>query len=183
MIDRFSKNIRTVFVNSRQGKAYHALSDEIELVKNYLYIQKSRYGDFVDISMPPDEMVASLAHVQIPLMQIQIHVENAIEHGLRHRPGARKLDIQIQENEAYLNIDITDDGIGRPKSADIGSHGTQQGTSMLKSLHAIFNKHNAMHILSKYIDTPFVDAQTGEKYGTTVHIEIPKHYTYEFTED
>ncbi|HLF64855.1 MAG TPA: histidine kinase [Saprospiraceae bacterium] len=183
MIDRFSKNIHTVFVNSRQGKAYHALGDELELVKNYLYIQKSRYGDFVDVTMPPDELIASLSDMQIPLMQIQIHVENAIEHGLRHRPGARKLNIYIQENSAYVHIDITDDGIGRLKSAEIGSHGTQQGTDMLKSLHAIFNKHNALHILSRYIDTPFSYPETGEKYGTVVHIEIPKHYTYELTED
>ncbi len=183
MIDRFSKNIHTVFVNSRQGKAYHALREEIELVKNYIYIQKSRYGDFIDVSLPPDEVIASLSEVEVPLMQIQIHVENAIEHGLRHRPGARKLNIDIRENGAYVHIDITDDGLGRPKSAEIGSHGTQQGTDMLKSLHAIFNKHNALHILSKYVDTPFSYPETGEKYGTIVHIEIPKHYTYELTKD
>jgi hypothetical protein len=183
MIDRFSKNIRTVFVNSRNGKAYHALADEIELVKNYLYIQISRYGDFVDVKLPPDEVITSLSAVEVPLMQIQIHVENAIEHGLRHRNGARLLTIEIQENGTYLYIDITDDGVGRRRSEEIGSHGTQQGTQMLKSLHAIFNKHNRLPIVSTYRDTPITDPDTGEQYGTTVHIEIPKAYRYELTED
>jgi sensor histidine kinase YesM len=137
----------------------------------------------VDVTLPSDEMIASLSKVQVPLMQIQIHVENAIEHGLRHRPGSRKLDIIMQDRGSYLHINITDDGIGRRRSQEIGSHGTQQGTAMLKSLHAIFNKHNAIPILSTYQDTPFTDPETGEQYGTTVHIEIPKEYNYELTED
>jgi hypothetical protein len=183
MIDRFSKNIRTIFLNSRNGKAHHSLAEEMELVRNYLYIQRSRYGDFVDATLPSDEQLVTLRNFQIPLMQIQIHVENAIEHGIRHRPCARILNVDVMEKGAYINIDITDDGIGRPKSRHHGSHGTQQGTEMLKGLHAIFNKHNHLPIRSQYIDTPFEDPVTGESYGTTIHIEIPKHYNYELTKD
>ena len=114
-------------------------------------------------------------------MQSQIHVENAIEHGLRNRPQSRKLEVNIWDKNDYLDIKVTDWGIGRPAAKKLASQGTQQGVTMLNNLHSIFNKGNSQKIKSWYEDTPFRDHTSGIEYGTIVHILIPKHYCYEPT--
>ena len=178
VIDRISENIRMVFSKSRHGKPYHTLSDELHLVHNYLYVQKVRYGDLLNCQVPSIRNLSHLNSLSIPIMQIQIHVENAIEHGIRNRLSAGWVEVSIEDEGDYVHIQIIDDGVGREKAREMGSGGTQQGVSMLSNLHKIYNQKNENKIEFWYFDLPFVDKKTGEEYGTVAHIRIPKDYHY-----
>ncbi|MCB0686374.1 MAG: histidine kinase, partial [Saprospiraceae bacterium] len=182
VISRLAENIKMVFQKSRDGKAFHNLIDEFTIVRNYLTIQQIRYGEYFRISLPSDSEIEKFKSLMIPLMQIQIHVENAIEHGLRNDQYAKLIDIKIKDEEFDVHITITDDGVGREKAGKLKSSGTGKGIEMLKNLHDIFNSINERPILSWYDDCPLVK-ENGEKCGTRVHIIIPKIYHYAIDEN
>lgn len=179
VISRLGENIRVVFKNSRQKKAFHSLRDEMQLVRNYLYIQKKRFGDHLEYRLPSPEIMEKFGEIMVPLMQVQIHCENAVEHGIRNKETPGKVEVRLIDKDPYLHIIVEDDGVGRRRAAELGSKGTQQGAKMLESLMRIFNKQNALHLRSEYEDDIFAD-ETGRGYGTRVHIWIPKEYRYAF---
>lgn len=179
VISRMSENIRMVFQQSRQGTPYHSLKEELRLVENYLYIQHTRYGDIYESKTPKLDQLGLLGDILVPILQIQIHVENAIEHGILNRIKATFLKVEIVDEDKFVHIRVSDDGIGRMRAKELESKGTQQGVVMLNSLHRIYNQNNDLPISSWYEDLPFSDAESGEKVGTIVHIKIPKNYNYE----
>jgi LytS/YehU family sensor histidine kinase len=52
-------------------------------------------------------------------MMIQPFVENAIIHGIKKKEGKGQLKIEFKTTDNTLVCEITDDGIGRKKSAEI----------------------------------------------------------------
>ena len=179
VIGKLSENISTVFRHSRNKINYHNLKDEINLTENYLFIQKCRFGDRLQISLPNLLTWSKLGTINVPLMIIQIHAENAIEHGIRNKDDGRgTLTIEVIETETHLRILIRDDGVGRAVAARIGSLGTQNGTKMLKELEHILNKINTFKLSQIYHDGIYTD-ENGEKYGTCVELMIPKVFNYE----
>ena len=179
LIGRLSENIRYIFSMTRSGLAHHSLEKEMQLVENYILIQQIRFKDSFAFRKPAPELLESYASFHLPLMQLQIHVENAIEHGLRNRVGSGFVALDIQEETDYLHFTIADDGCGRQTAEELNSRGTQTGTRMLKELHTMFNQSesNKEKIESWYEDAIFTD-ELGNTYGTRVHIRIPKVYQY-----
>lgn len=179
VISKLGENIRLVFKNSREKKAFHSLEEEMKLVENYLFIQKKRFTSHLDYELPHEAQVKALGQVMVPLMQIQIHCENAVEHGIRNKEENGLVKVVLEDEGDYIRIVVEDSGVGRRKAASIGSKGTQQGTKMLENLKDIFNSRNLLPIESWYEDDIFT-SQQGEGYGTRVLIRIPKNYRYEF---
>ncbi len=88
------------------------LREELDVVKEYLRIQKFRFGDRIrtDIrcSVDPDA-------VDIPSFTLQPLVENSILHGIEPKEGGGRLRIKITEHRGRIRIRITDTGIGMAK--------------------------------------------------------------------
>ncbi|MGE5356172.1 MAG: histidine kinase [Deltaproteobacteria bacterium] len=177
LIGRLSENIAYIFRATKEGKAYHTLYEEMSIVKNYLEIQKIRFKVSLNVILPGDEIIEKYKNVFIIILQLQIHIENAIEHGLRNNENGGYVKLQINEDENNMIYIIEDNGIGRKKAAGIGSQGTQSGIDMLKKLHLIFNQANTDKITQIYEDE-FIDGIENKKYGTRVIIRVPKDYSY-----
>lgn len=92
-----------------QGKAVTTLRDEIEHVQQYLYIQKQRYQDKLEYSVHADEEALD---VLVPKIILQPIVENSIYHGIKDKDGIGTIDITIKSYNDYIQILISDDGIG-----------------------------------------------------------------------
>ncbi len=179
VVGKLSENISTVFRNSRNKKTYHSVVDEMKLTENYLYIQKQRFGSKLIYELPNQEELRKYAKINIPLLMIQIHVENAVEHGVRNKQdGNGSVIIKITDNDNYVFISVEDNGVGREEAGKIGSKGTQNGTKMLQEIQEIYNLQNQLFINQTYEDTPFVN-ELGKKYGTKVIIQIPKDYNFD----
>ena len=179
MIDRLSKNIQTVFMNTRNRKAYHTLPEEFNLVENYLYIQKHRFGDKLDFELPNNKIIAKLNTIFLPLMSLQIHCENAVEHGLRNQKQGGKVTIRLEnDTKNYVHIIVEDNGIGRKKAQIIRSKGNQQGVKMLFEMAQITNRFNTNKISYRYEDDIFTNTE-GVHFGTRVHLFFPIAYNYE----
>ena len=69
-----------------QGQEQILLRDEIDHVRQYLFIQKQRYGEKLNYEILEDER---LSDYQLPKLVLQPLVENAIYHGIKEidRPG------------------------------------------------------------------------------------------------
>jgi sensor histidine kinase YesM len=171
VIGRLSKNITMIINNSRRGKAHHSLEQELQLVDNYVQIQRIRFSNSFEYRL--DIKDEQLKKINLPLMQIQIHVENAIEHGIRNRRASKLVNVKIENDNDFLIIQIIDDGVGRAKAKNLKSQRTQSGTLMLNNVQEFLNKKNKLHISTRYVDNIYGD------HGTKVEIKIPLNYTYE----
>ena len=181
VIGRLSANIRHLFTYTTKGKSYHTFKEEFEIVHNYLAIQQERFKDEDYVyDLPVKEEIKLIGSHPIFLMQIQILVENAIEHGIRHRENGGYVSVKIINEKEQIKIVVLDNGIGRAAADSIGSAGTQQGLYMLKTIHQLYNQKNTQPIIMTYEDLPTIEE--GQAVGTRVTVILPKEYNYEFGE-
>ncbi|MCI7448746.1 MAG: sensor histidine kinase [Blautia sp.] len=89
---------------------YYTVKQEMDVVDNYLFIQKYRFGDKIEIRHDIPEEVLDF---YIPSFIIQPVIENSIVHGLEEQieKGILWIDIKLCE-EKYLQFTLSDNGKG-----------------------------------------------------------------------
>lgn len=85
------------------------LSEEIESVKNYIFIQKFKYGDMFDIVYHIPDHIMEYKTIKFILQPI---VENAIFHGFENIEHIGLIEISAYVEEDYLYITVSDNGVG-----------------------------------------------------------------------
>ena len=106
MIVALSKFFR---ISISRGKAIIPLKDEVEHVRNYLLIQKIRFGDQFTYSINVDPSLYQYSCIKLILQPL---VENAIEHGLNDNESGGQIEIIGTQNESYIILKIKDNGYG-----------------------------------------------------------------------
>ncbi|KEQ27861.1 ATP-binding protein [Paenibacillus tyrfis] len=84
------------------------LRKELDLVRAYLYIEKERFGDRIQVVW---EVVEHL-ELQVPPLSVQPLVENAVRHGILRRSKGGTVRIRIQDLGDGVEISIEDNGVG-----------------------------------------------------------------------
>jgi len=82
-------------------------SKEIENVNNYLYIEKMRFQERLNIIYKIDE-----DDFKLPTLCLQPLVENAVKHGIMKKITGGTITISSSSNESNYIIIIEDDGVG-----------------------------------------------------------------------
>ncbi len=85
------------------------LADEIEFVTSYLSLMHARFADRLRYKI---DVPAGLRSALVPTMLLQPIVENAVEHGLRPKPGGGTINVRAARDGDRLRIEVSDDGIG-----------------------------------------------------------------------
>lgn len=85
------------------------LQEEIKYIKFYIYLQKMRFEDKINVDFQIDP---GLDKFLIPCFSIQCLVENAFVHGLEPKKGNGNLTIIIKNNITHISILVEDNGIG-----------------------------------------------------------------------
>ena len=172
-VSKFSKLMRQTLEGSMKEKV--TVEEELDMLKNYLDLEKLRFDKLFDYSFETDDSI-DLANTEIPSMLLQPYLENAILHGLRHKQTGGCLRITLLNQFEYLLCVIEDNGIGRERSAIINaerhkhrSAGTQVTNTRLSLLQ--LNKDEAAKVV--FLD---LKDEQGQAAGTRVEIKIP----YEF---
>ncbi|MDP2525584.1 histidine kinase [Maribacter dokdonensis] len=137
----FSKLMRSVLENSEED--FIPLEKELQQLELYIKLEHSRFEDKFDYQITVDETV-QVSKFQIPPMLLQPYIENAIWHGLRYREEKGELLVDVKENsEDSIIISITDNGIGRKKSAEIKTQNQKKqkskGMGIIQKRVAILN--------------------------------------------
>ncbi|WP_185290129.1 histidine kinase [Chryseobacterium lactis] len=112
-LTKFSKLMRGVMENSTED--FIPFQQELDLLQNYLALEKTRFADKFDYEIEVDENL-NLQSQQVPGMLVQPFLENAIWHGLRYKTEKGFLKLSFAKNDQYLIITIEDNGIGIEES-------------------------------------------------------------------
>ncbi len=101
------------------------IREEMDLVVNYLKLEKLRFKEHLNYEVVIDEEV-DLTEVKIPPLLIQPLVENSIKHGLFPRKSVDSfIRIHIFEKDNFLVIEVKDNGVGITASQKKASDGHQ----------------------------------------------------------
>ena len=95
-----------------------SLEDEIELNRNYLDLEKLRFKEELEYYISVDDSIDQVYTV-VPTVMIQPFLENAIRHGIFHKQGMGRIDLQFIKLDDGLKITIKDNGIGISASEKI----------------------------------------------------------------
>lgn len=104
-IDLLSDLMRTSLYG--RGTGLISVKEELELIKDYLELEKMRFEKRLQTSFEIDEQV--LGKLILPL-SIQVLVENAIKHGIAQRKEGGTIYIRIKETNGFLNTEIQNPG-------------------------------------------------------------------------
>lgn len=96
-------------ISLSQGNETITLEEELDHIKQYLFIQKQRYGDHLDYIIRCDEAYQS---INVPKIILQPIVENAIYHGIKSLDGAGFIEISVLKNKKQLILSVVDNGVG-----------------------------------------------------------------------
>ncbi|MEM6846260.1 MAG: histidine kinase [Bacteroidota bacterium] len=113
---KFSRLIRIILQNSDLQLV--DLSEELTALRLYIEMESLRFEHKFTYEIKIDDGIDA-RYVNLPPMILQPYVENAIWHGLLHKPeGDSHLSISIhkQENGSKLEIVIEDNGVGREEA-------------------------------------------------------------------
>jgi PAS domain S-box-containing protein len=163
----FSKLMRTVLTRSVADLV--TLKEEIDLLKEYVHLEKLRFDDKFDFLVLPKEDL-DMDEIKIPSLLIQPYVENAILHGLYNKEGKGSLSINVNLVDEHLIFIVEDDGVGREAARKVRARNpakTQSmGTQLTEERLNIINGDNQPAVI--YTDL-FKD---NEPFGTRVTIRI-----------
>ncbi|RKL65410.1 histidine kinase [Salipaludibacillus neizhouensis] len=155
------------------------LKDEVNIVKEYLFIQETRFGDRVTFVLEIDE---TCLDIKIPSLTLQPIVENAFIHGIESVEEAAEIKLIIRKDMTNIIVEIRDNGCGMAEetierilnesehSKEIKEivaqkkkgHSTGLGlANVIKRLRLFFQKDDLFSIYSK----------VGE--GTSVYLKLP----------
>ena len=153
-------------------KSIITIEQELDYVKNYIYIQHIRYKDRFDTIYDIDE---SLLKQAVPKLIIQPIVENAIIHGIENSKNKNLLYISIKrENECIViivkdtGIGMTDEKVSELLKEPLNAEGDEQKAHTNLGLYAV---HKRIQLMYGDLYGLTVQSQAGE--GTTVTLHIP----------
>lgn len=162
---------------SLSSEKFISIGQEIALTKQYLAIQKIRYGDILKISYHID---SELKQCMIPRFSIQPIVENSLFHGILPQ-GQGEIEVVVSSRGNGVQISIRDNGIGMEEEQidalneslgnSIGKKESKEDISKLKNI-GLENIHYRIKMHYKNGRPQLWLAK--ENPGTSVYIWIPE---------
>lgn len=139
-LSSLSKLLRDVLHKS--SMEMHSVQDEIDFLHNYLKLSKKRFGEEFHYEVSYKKEIDT-AFEKIPTLITQPFVENAIEHGVSKRKGAKHITINFNKIPQGYQVTIADNGLGSDPST---WYNEEKGSFALK---AIENRISRVNKLSK----------------------------------
>lgn len=94
------------------GRSIIKVKEEIEIISNYLEIQKLRYEEYLSFSIEVDE---DIYEYEIPKLLLQPLVENSIYHGIKQLDKKGEIIICGYLKNNHICFEVYDTGIGIKK--------------------------------------------------------------------
>jgi sensor histidine kinase YesM len=170
-LSRFAGLIRNILDASLNETI--PLTKEIETINHYLHLQKVRLEEKFDFSITKDEEFDDDRY-RIPALLVQPFVENAIEHGIRHKKGKGNVKVEFLLHDHWLSVVVEDDGVGRTKAREFEElkrkDHTSVSTNLIRERLKILNRKSRRKISLEIRD---LYDEAGNAAGTRVEIVVP----------
>lgn len=165
-LSEFALLMRLVLENSQED--FIPLHREQEILSLYLKLEHYRFRDKFDYEIKVDDNV-NVEEIQIPPMLIQPYIENAVWHGLRYKNEKGKLLLHFYRQNGSLVAEISDDGVGRQRSAELKTENQKKHNST-----GLKNVAERLAIINKVYHLDYrVDIEDRENNGTRVSVYLP----------
>jgi two-component system LytT family sensor kinase len=102
---------------NKKNETLIAVEEEVEMVENYLMIEKIRFEDQLEVSIEVDEAAKRLL---VPKFILQPLVENAVKHGLRDVTKKGVIRVVIEGSGGKIDLRIYDNGLPFPDDIQPG---------------------------------------------------------------
>lgn len=170
-LGKFSRLMRLVLENSKSDRI--TLQQEVETLQLYMEMEAMRFKEKLHYKIDiADNM--DMDYIEIPPMLIQPYVENAIWHGLMPKEDGGTLVVAFRCDDNNLRIKVTDNGIGRARSAELKSKSATAHKSFGMSItHERIELINQMYKTSMSVTINDLHDANGNATGTEVIIDIP----------
>ncbi len=154
----------------RNIKGTVKIAEEIQILRDYLFIQQVRFSDRISVNLEIDD---SISEGRVPCLVLQPLVENAIIHGLEPLEEKGKLEISGKREGQTVFFEIRDNGVGIPpqklreiSQLNINSSGRGHATGL-----GLVHVHQR---LQHYFGSNYgLEIQSREGKGTSVRICLP----------
>lgn len=167
-LSKFARLMRTILENSKRPEI--PLRSELEALDLYLLLESFRFKEKFDYRIEvDDELDQDYDH--IPPLLIQPYVENAIVHGMMHKPDKGNILVHLKKEGDMLLSIVEDDGVGREKAMEFKKKKHESsGLSITKERLEIINSTRKSNLSVEIVD---LKDDAGEACGTRVEIYIP----------
>ena len=154
MVEQLSELLRRTLRRHRASEI--RLEEELDLVRQYLAIERARFSDRLE---PVFAIAADVGEAAVPSFAVQHLVENAIRHGIARRTGAGLVEISARRDGERLEVSVADDGAG------IG------GEAAIPADRGIANTRERLRGL--YGDRASLDVVQRPEGGTVARLRVP----------
>jgi LytS/YehU family sensor histidine kinase len=168
---KFARLMRLILENAREK--FIPLRNEIEMLENYLDLERLSKNDKFEYKITVDSAIDP-EMIEIPPMMIQPFVENAIIHGIKNKENQGNITIDFTIQGSTLICEVTDNGIGRKKAAEIKAktNTNHKSTGMLVTQKRLEQLQDLAGMPAGFEITDLKDQQNNPA-GTRVIISIP----------
>ena len=163
-IIRLSKMFR---YSMNEGQKGVALYEEIKHVEDYLNLQKIRFDNRFDYTIP--EKCEKLLF-EVPFNFLQPIVENSFKHGFKNKTEKMRVDISCEYRDGFLVLNIEDNGCGmsQERKKEIMEN-LIKGQGRFSGLAMIMTKMERI-----YGENVKFEIESEEGVGTKIKISIPE---------
>lgn len=153
-----------------KGRDLITVKEELEHVRSYLVIQKTRYANQFDYYFHVD---ATSEHYYVPKLILQPLVENALYHGIKVSDHKCMLMIQVFSKENEIEIEVLDTGVGMDEDTLAALREAMEHTGQNRAnSYGVVNVSDRIRILA---GEQYGLSFTSEKgVGTSAKIVLPK---------
>ncbi len=163
-----SNYLRHLFMANQD---FSELKDEVQHIKDYLEIQRIRYGNNIHFSL---DYNSDLQNTLVPSLLLQTFIENTIKHGFSFQ-DLFKILLSIKkvktENSDYIQICIEDNGPGF--SEEILSKLNQKQSLITEDGHHIGITNTIERLNLLYLNDYTIIFENNEEGGAKILLLIP----------
>lgn len=151
-------------ISLNKGREVVTIQEEMDLLKNYMKIQKIRFGEDVNISYEVDEETLEFHTIKLLLQPL---VENAIHHGRRDE-GVLNIRVGVRRQGDRIVYVVADDGLGiEPEKL------VKLRTDLKQSQGGFGLKNVDIRVKLQYGENYGVNVESSLGTGTRICVEIP----------
>lgn len=158
--------------NLKKVESRVTLREELDVIHKYLYIQKVRFQDQIDIQFDVDEKSLDM---EMPSLILQPIVENIFVHGIQSADTVTHIRIRIYQDDEDEKIEIHDNGAGMPRETIDRLLNVNQESSAVGL--GIQNVIRRLRIFYQTSDVISIQSELGT--GTCIKLVLPRNRRYQ----
>ncbi|MEF7565683.1 sensor histidine kinase [Bacillus infantis] len=124
--------------NLEVGEELIEVQTALEQVRNYIKIEKARFGERLQVVYDIDDL-----HLKLPSLLIQPLVENAVVHGILKQKGPGSVTISIKEFQDKIRVSVRDTGKGIDQEVIDRLHKGEVSSKQI----GLFNVHQRVKLI------------------------------------